>query len=255
MHILDTLERPIIFAHRGASKYAPENTMAAFYLAVKHGVSAIELDVMLTRDRFPVVIHDHLLDRTTNGTGRVDAHFLESIINLDAGNHFSPEFSGERIPLLNQVLEAFPQNVLINIELKNYHAPKDALVENVIEVVRKNGMESFVLFSSFLPRNLIKVRQLLPNARVALLCSQGFFSSFYRSKWYFQYSPGCIHPHVSNVNKAYLQKEHRRNRRVHVWTVNDPIQIEELISWGVDGIITDDTITAKRISSEILNNR
>ena len=250
MHILDKLPLPVIFAHRGASKYAPENTMAAFNLAVKHGIPAIELDVMLTKDHFPIIIHDFLLDRTTNGTGRVDMHLLQLIKNLDAGSHFSPEFTGEKIPLLSQVLEAFPRNLLINIELKNYQNPEDGLVESVVDIIRKHNMESFILFSSFLPRNLVKVSQLLPNAKVALLCSQGIFSGLCRSKLYFHLSPEYIHPNERSISKKYLQMEHSRDRLVNAWTVNDANRMCELVRWGVDGFMTDDTLAAIRIGTK-----
>jgi len=252
MHILDKLQPPVIFAHRGASKYAPENTMAAFNLAVQHGAPAIELDVMLTKDQIPIVIHDFLLDRTTNGTGRVDEHLYHWINDLDAGSYFSPEFSGEKIPLLSQVLEAFHHNLLINIELKNYHATRDALVERTVEIVEKLSMEPFILFSSFLPRNLVRVRQLIPHAKVALLCSQGIFPELCTSRIFFNISREYIHPVESIISKKFVKKEHGRNRRINAWTVNDPDRMLELISWGVDGIITDDTLSATRIAAKSL---
>jgi glycerophosphoryl diester phosphodiesterase len=247
MHILNSLERPIIFAHRGASRYAPENTMAAFLLAVKHGVKAIELDVMLTKDEIPIVMHDHLLDRTTNGTGQVNAQMFDSIVQLDAGSHFSPEFSGEKIPLLDQVLGALPKDLLINVELKNYHNPKDALVDRVIEIVEKHDKRSAILFSSFLPLNLIRVHQLMPDAKVGLLCSPGKLAALCRSNWYFHISPEFIHLHEGSVSKAVINKEHKRNRKINGWTVNNPARMRDLILWGIDGIITDDTLVAKQV--------
>ncbi len=105
MHLLDKLERPIIFAHRGASISAPENTLSAFELAVKLGARAIELDAMLSSDGIPVVIHDHTLERTTNGRGFVSDFTCAELMKLDAGAWFSEEFTGERIPTLEQVLK------------------------------------------------------------------------------------------------------------------------------------------------------
>jgi glycerophosphoryl diester phosphodiesterase len=103
MHLIDQLASPIIYAHRGASKYAPENTLAAFRLAYSMGAPAFELDTMLTGEGVPVVIHDDTLDRTTDGYGKVGGMSLSQIRQYDAGQRFSDEFRGERIPTLEAV--------------------------------------------------------------------------------------------------------------------------------------------------------
>ncbi|NCC31330.1 MAG: hypothetical protein EOM24_04800, partial [Chloroflexia bacterium] len=111
--------------------------LAAFDLALASGAPAIELDTMLTRDGVPVVIHDRTVERTTSGRGRVDDLTLAQVRALDAGEKFSAEFRGECIPTLEQVFRRYAGKLLINVELKNYHAPLDALPEVVIELVRR----------------------------------------------------------------------------------------------------------------------
>ena len=110
------MNKPKIIAHRGASGHAPENTMAAFRLAMEQHADGIELDVMLSKDGHVVVIHDATVNRTTNGTGRVSALTLAELQTLDAGN-------GEHIPTLEEVLETFGDQWVINVELKNHIAP------------------------------------------------------------------------------------------------------------------------------------
>jgi glycerophosphoryl diester phosphodiesterase len=240
MHLLDQLERPLIFAHRGASVSSPENTMSAFELAVKLGTKAIELDTMLSSDGIPMVIHDHTLGRTTNGHGNVKDRSYSELSLLDAGSWFAETFRGEKIPSLNQVLARFSDKIIINIELKNYHAPYDNLTESVLQLVGELNLWDSVLFSSFLPRNLRLIKKIKTDAKVALLCPTGFKGWIFRSTIYKNLSPAIIHPAVENVDRGYIQREHRKGRRVHVWTVNDKEKAKELFFDEIDGIFTDD---------------
>src|SRR5690625_6609337 len=111
--------KPLIIAHRGASGNAPENTLAAFQLAVEEGADGIELDVHLSKDGELVVIHDDTLDRTTNGTGRVQDKDLDELKTYDAGSWFDSKFASERIPLLQEVIDILPDDVFLNVEIKN----------------------------------------------------------------------------------------------------------------------------------------
>ena len=135
---LDSLPQPVIFAHRGASAHAPENTLAAFELALAQQADALELDVKLSADGHVVVIHDATVDRTTNGHGRVRDLSLADLKKLDAGSFFSQAFAGENIPTLDEVFESFGKRTFINVELTNYSTPGDALVESVCMLVKKH---------------------------------------------------------------------------------------------------------------------
>ena len=240
MHLIDQCPRPVIFGHRGASKYAPENTLAAFDLAVQQGAPAVELDTMLCRDGTPVVIHDRRLDRTTNGSGFVGQFTFEELSKLDAGSSFSAEFRGEKIPALLEVLLRYRDKLILNIELKNLHAPYDRLAEVVVRMVDELKLSHMILYSSFWPGNLRIIKRISPQSKTALLCPSGILGKFFSSPFFNQISAEFIHPNIADVNSDRLQKEHKNKRRVHVWTVNDLQVGSELIQAGVDGIITDD---------------
>ncbi len=243
-------KKPIIIAHRGASAFAPENTMAAFHKAVELSADGIEFDVKCSKDGEMVIIHDQSLERTTNGFGRVIEKNLKDLRNLDAGSRFSPEFAGEKIPILSEVLEEFSKRLLINIELTNYSSIRDGLAYKAANLVKKMGVENSVFFSSFHPYNLFITRRILPNVSVALLALPGNKGWIFRSNLMRWLSPDLIHPYFSDVDKRFVKKQHQKNRKVNVWTVNTEAQIMNLLKINVDGLITDDPSLAKRIITE-----
>ncbi len=247
---LDSWPRPCIFAHRGASAYAPENTLAAFELALQQGAPAIELDVKLSADGHAVVIHDPTVDRTTNGKGKVARLSLAELRALDAGSFFSEKYRGEKIPTLEEVFDLVGKRALINIELTNYTTPRDSLVEEVCRLVREHHMEENVLFSSFLPRNLHQAAILLPEVPRGLLALEGWKGLWMRSFQFFFGNYQALHPYVSDVTPQQIASVHRIGRRVHVWTVNDADQMRRLLKWGADGIFTDDPPLALQIAAE-----
>jgi len=251
MNRLFELPKPVIFAHRGASAYAPENTMAAFRLAAQQGVEAIELDAKLSADGEVIVIHDTTVDRTTNAKGEVRNFSVREFQQMDAGSHFSEEFRGEPVPTLRQVFEELGKKLFINVELTNYATPRDQLPEKVATLVKEYQLEEWVLFSSFNPFNLIRVRRELPDCPVGILALEGTAGWLARSfigRWF---APQIIHPNLKDASADFIQKEHQRNRRVHVWTVNDPQDIERLFQDRVDGIFTDDPVTARKIRNQM----
>jgi len=239
MHWIEKISSPIIFGHRGASKFAPENTNAAFELALQQGADAIELDTMLSADGIPIVIHDRTVDRTTNGSGRVDQILAADLRKLDAGSNFFPKYLNERIPLLEEVLVSFKNRALINVELKNYHTSSDELPDKVFELAHKIDVLDQILFSSFYAENLIRIRTLFPKAHIALICPQGIMGYLQRSKVFSSVSPDYIHPHFKDISKSFIKKQHYINRRINTWTVNRKTDLIEIINLGVDGVITD----------------
>ena len=162
--MFNTLAHPVIFAHRGASAHAPENTLAAFELALAQGADGIELDVKLSADGKVVVIHDATVDRTTGAHGRVKDLSLAEMRPLNAGSFFSEKYTGEKIPTLEEVFEAVGKRTFINVELTNYNTPRDQLVETVCMLVKRFGLQKSVMFSSFFASNLSKARAYLPGA-------------------------------------------------------------------------------------------
>ncbi|MHC1740021.1 MAG: glycerophosphodiester phosphodiesterase [Anaerolineaceae bacterium] len=239
--------RPIVFGHRGACAHAPENTLASFRLAVEQGADFIELDAKLSKDNVVMVIHDPTVDRTTNGKGKVNALTLAELKKLDAGSRFDAKFAGESIPTLDEVFRAVGQQIYVNVELTNYSSKKDNLVQLVAKIVLANHMEDRVIFSSFYPENLVRIHELLPQAPTAILCLPGLPGLPFRSSLLLKTSPHLIHPFLSDVTEKMVMLEHNRERRVHVWTVNEANDIERLVKIGVDGIFTDDPLKAKKI--------
>ena len=236
---------PLVIAHRGASMYAPENTIAAFELAVEMGADAIELDTMLTADGIPVVIHDQSLERTTNESGNVSSMTVAEIKLLDAGSRFYVRFAEEKIPTLEEVFSAVGNKILINVELKNYTSPFDRLPETVVALVMKKGLSDRVLLSSFNPIALIKAQRASEEIRRAALIgggpkiARGIIEAFTD---YF-----ALHPEVSLVNQGVVDKHHAAGHQVNVWTVNEESEMMKLLSMGVDGLITDKPDIAKKV--------
>jgi len=245
--MFEQFSTPMLFAHRGACALAPENTIPSFELAVSHKADAIELDAKLSRDGHVMVIHDQTVDRTTNGTGKVMELTLAELKELDAGSFKSKEFAGTAIPTLDEVFEAVGKKISVNVELTNYKSKNDDLVEKVAQVVKRHQMEARVLFSSFVPVNLVKARALLPDTPVALLCLPGLLGAISRSAFGRRFSPSIVHPYLLDVNSGYVNREHRLGRRVHVWTVNEEKDILMLKSIGADGIFTDDPQKARAL--------
>jgi len=248
--MLTTLPNPTIFAHRGALTHAPENTLAAFNLAVGQGADGVELDVKLSSDGHVVVIHDPTVDRTTGGHGHVKDMTLDELKALDAGSFFSEKFKGEKIPTLEDVFNSLGKDVLINIELTNYTTRHDHLVESVCMLVKRFGVQKNVLFSSFLGSNLAKARSYLPNVPTGLLALPGILGAWHRSFGFAFGKYDALHPNIQNATQQHIYFVHRLNRRVHVWTVNEEQEMHRLFKWGVDGIITDDPQLAVKVRGE-----
>jgi glycerophosphoryl diester phosphodiesterase len=248
--MLTSLSQPVIFAHRGASAHAPENTLAAFELALVQNADAIELDVKLSADGYAVVIHDPTVNRTTGSQGRVSDLSLQQLQALDAGRFFSEKYRGEKIPSLEEVFEVVGKRTFINVELTNYNTPRDSLVETVCMLVKKFGLQKRVLFSSFFASNLSKARAYLPEVPRGLLAVNGFLGAWARS---FGFNFGryqALHPYLKDVTVQQVQRVHRLNRRIHVWTVNAEEDMRRLFHWGVDAIFTDDPQLAVQVRSE-----
>jgi len=241
------LKKPTIFAHRGSSTYAPENTLAAFKLAVDQHADAIELDAKLSADGQVVVIHDDTVDRTTNGTGRIKSLTLVNLKDLDAGSKFPPVFKNEKIPTLAEVFEALGKQIFINVELKNYSSPIDDLPDKVVSLVKKYGLETSVMFSSFNMIALIRARNLLPKIPLGLLTFPGSAGITLRSKLV-RFGPLlALHPHYNDITPNLIQIAHHAKCRIHAYTVNQPDIMQQLFIAGVDGIFTDDPLLAQKV--------
>jgi len=244
--VYQQLPQPTIFAHRGASTHAPENTIAAFELAITQKADAIELDAKLCGDGQVVVIHDQSVDRTTNGSGKVLEMPLAALKELDAGNWFGAQFSEEPLPTLAEVFAAVGNKIFINVELTNYASVFDDLPYKVVQLVKKYELQDSVLFSSFNPIALRRAHKLLPEVPLGLLALPGFAGAWARS-WLGNWVPyKALHPDFESTTPQLIAKQHEQGKRVYVWTVNDSKKMQQLFEWGADGIFTDDPPLAQQ---------
>ena len=237
-------DRTLNIAHRGASAAAPPNTLAAFKKAVELGADGIEFDVHFSADGVPVVIHDLTVDATTDGSGRVADLTLAQLKQLDAGTRFDPAFTGERIPTLDEVLEAvsgrrgWGGELLLNIELKTTSPGDNGLERAVITLVEQHSLSRRVLFSSFNPFSLRRAKRIAPHIPAGLLYDQGLSLPLRRAWLAFLAPHEARHPHYKMVDARYMAWARRRGYRVNTWTVDDPAEMRRLVGLGVNGIIT-----------------
>ena len=225
-------------AHRGASAAAPANTLAAFEKAIELGADAVELDVQLSNDGVPVVIHDFAVDTTTDGSGQVADLTLAQLKQLDAGSTFDPAFAGERIPTLEEVLQYVGNRLLLNIELKTTSLRDNGLEHAAIAQVEQHGLGNRVLLSSFNPFSLRRAKRIAPHIPVGLLYAPHLSLPLRRAWLAFLATHEARHPQHTMVDAQYIAWARRRGYRVNVWTVDDPGEMVRLIDLGVDGIIT-----------------
>lgn len=219
-----------IWAHRGASAEAPENTLAAFGLALQRRVDGIELDVHLSRDGVPMVIHDETLERTSNGRGRVSARTAAELQRLDAGSWFAPGFSGEVVPTLEQVLQLVGAQARINIELKS-----SAAGEAVLQLLQRYP-ESKVLVSSFDHRLLARLRGMAPTMALGFLVDSPWWRLGLRRA--LASGGESFHPRQEQVSRPLVLACHRAGVKVYPWTVDAPARCIELVRFGCDGLFT-----------------
>jgi glycerophosphoryl diester phosphodiesterase len=242
---------PFIFAHRGASANMPENSLAAFELAVQQGAQAIELDVHLTADEQIVVLHDDTVDATTNGHGAVEHMTLAQLRALQVhprkGSKAQPAPTPETIPLLAEVIErVMPRLVTLNIEIKA--SKSTALAEGVARLVQERRVAEKVLISSFDRYPLAYLQQHHPTLRRALLYPssglEGMMVGMRNSLGWITgaHALGCeaIHPYWRLASRAGVERAHLLGLDVNVWTVDDEAAIRQLVALDVDGIITND---------------
>lgn len=231
-------QKPLILAHRGASYDAPENTIAAFTLAREMGADGIELDTMLSRDGVPVVIHDLTLDNTTDGSGLVRDHDVRTLKTLDAGSHFDLNFHDERIPTLDEALDAIGPELIVNIEMKTPDWRSDGLERAVARAIRRHNAAERVIVSSFNPLALRRFRALAPDVPLGYLYTPDG-PLYLRYGWLMIGLPHeARHPHHSMIDARYMNWARANGYKVRAWTVDDPARIRALRDLGVDAIIT-----------------
>ena len=231
-------DRPLIFAHRGASHEAPQNTLAAFLRAAELGADGIELDVQFSRDNELVVIHDFDLAATTDGQGPVRDRTLAQLKELDAGGWFGSAFVGQRIPTLQEVVDNVGQRLLLNIELKAVGLGDGGLAASVARLIESNDLVERVVVSSFNPLAIWRLKRLNPAIPIGLLYAPDLPWPLRRPWMRHFIHPQALHPHHSLVDEEYVAWARQRGYRVNTWTVDEPQEMRRLADLGVDMIIS-----------------
>ncbi len=243
-------ERARVFlaiAHRGASSYAPENTFAAFDLALEMGACELELDVHATSDGEIVVIHDDTVDRTTNGRGAVASLTLAALQALDAGVWFGERFAGERIPRLADVLARFKGRAHLHVEIKG-HSPR--LSHRTVDLVRAHGMTSDVTITSFQRAALEETRAYAPELPTGWLVPQVTDDVVAQARA-FGFTQLC--PRATAVTPELVQALHADGFVVRAWGVATEALMRRALDAGVDGMTVnfpDKLLDALRSSSD-----
>ncbi len=240
-----------IWAHRGASAYAPENTIEAFKLAIEQKAEGIELDVQITKDKTVVVIHDETIDRVSNHQGFVKDFDYQELKKYNFNNK-NKDYPFCQIPTLEEVLILLePTDLTLNIELKNSVFDYDGMEEKVIELVKKYQMEDRVIYSSFNHYSLLKILDIEPDANCGFLHSDKIIDM---AKYTKSHNVKYLHPaFYVLLDKNYLKEALENNLLINTWTINDPIYIYGALKTGVNAIITNYPDKALLIREDFLN--
>jgi len=242
---IDLLRKVDIVAHRGASKDAPENTLASIELAIEQGADTIEFDVQMTKDFVPILFHDISIRRTTNVRAlvAVTSLTLEEVKSLDAGSWFSDEFVDEKIPTLEEALTLIDGRARIFIDMKNNSTAIDQLVVGLVEEFLM--VDKTVILSKSLVQ-LERIKELNPNIKTLLLISTFYgdpsvlINNTYVDAYGFEKSFVKSSPNL-------IETVRQGGKKVYVWTLSDAAQIEDILQFSIDGIITSVPYVAREV--------
>lgn len=228
--------KPLVWAHRGASGYAPENTLAAFEKAVELGADGVELDIQLTKDDEIVVIHDEKIDRTSDGKGWVKDYTLEELRGFNY-NRTKPEYEHADIPTMREVFELLkPTGLFINIEIKTGVFFYEKIEEKILALTKEMGMEDRVCYSSFNHYTVKRIHELKPDAEVGFLYADGPIDMpSYGAK----HGVNALHPALYNLQyDGFIEECKEKGLKLNVWTVNEKEHMQLCCKYGVNAIIT-----------------
>ena len=235
----------IVVAHRGAAGKAPENTLASINQAIDDGTDWVEIDVQETADGKVVVIHDSDLMKLAGVDLKIRDGTLQQLQAIDVGSWFSPEFSGQRIPTLVEVLEAARGRSRVVIELK-YYGHDQQLEQRVVDIVEQTGMSDSVAIMSLKYEGIQKIRELRPDWTIGLLSAKAVGNLSSLDTDFLAVNAGMAKP-------GFIRHTHRAGKQVFVWTINNPVDMSRMITLGVDGIITDEPAIAREVLAERAN--
>jgi len=242
---MNSKEKVLIFAHRGANNLAPENTLKAFKKAIELKADYIEFDVHQSKDGEIVIMHDANTFRTTGHSGIIEKMTLEELKELDCGDD-------EKIPTLEELVKLAKGKIGLNCEIK-----AKGIAQKIIEIIKEADLFESTIISSFKQKELLKIKNLEPRLKIASLnpTRTGWILNWFSRKKMIKTAEEnkfyAINPLYFVVNKKFIDKAHEKLIKVFPWTVDSITAIENLIIIGVDGIITNNISRAKEVLNKL----
>jgi glycerophosphoryl diester phosphodiesterase len=242
------MKKTSVWAHRGASGYAPENTLEAFQKAIDMKADGIELDVQMTKDGQLVILHDETVNRVSDASGWVKDYTYEDIKKLNVNKKF-PEFGRVRIPTLQEVyLLMKDTELMINVELKNGIVFYDNLEEKVMELTRKLGLEERIIYSSFNHYSVMRLKKLDPCVKTGFLYEDGYLDM---PEYAAKHGVKALHPAFYNLQYPDFIKDCKAGGiLVRTWTVNEPEDMKMLCNHELDAMITNYPDLGRKVVEE-----
>ncbi len=237
------MKYPRVCAHRGFNSIAPENSMPAFGAAVAMGAEEIEFDVWFTKDGVPVSIHDSTLDRVSNGTGNVWDHTLDELLKLDFGSKHEAEFSGLRIPTLEQILKKFACHTVMNIHLKTM-GDRPEYLDGVVKLIYKYDCEKYVYFMSGDPDVLERLMNEYPDITRCAGAGKDPYGIVDKA---LKYKCKKVQLYLDNFDQAMIDRAHEAGIVCNVFYSDDPDKTERYLDMGIDVILTNDYNRCARV--------
>ncbi|MGC9144660.1 MAG: glycerophosphodiester phosphodiesterase [Nitrososphaeria archaeon] len=228
---------PLLFGHRGARGLAPENTLPAFDLALQYGMDGVELDVHESADGEIIVMHDELVDRTTNGNGYIKEMTLEQIKSLDAGVKFSSKYAGTKVPTLSEVFDRYREKLLYKVEIKHSYEYYPNIEEKVLETVDRFNLKKNVQIISFDFDSLKKVREIDNKIEIGLIIEG-------RPRWFIDIAKKLEATWIQAFHGLVYSKNdvtelHKDGIKLGLWTINEVKDIIRFCEMGVDDLTGD----------------
>lgn len=242
------MQKTLIWAHRGASGYAPENTLEAFGKAIDLKADGIELDVQMTKDGQLVIIHDETVNRVSDAKGWVKDYTWEEIKKLNVNKKF-PEYGAARIPALEEVYCLMKDTeLMINVEIKSGIVFYENIEEKVMELTKKMGLEERVLYSSFNHYSVLKLKKLNPSVRTGFLYEDGYIGM---PEYAVKHGVDALHPALYNLQYPNFIKDCKeRNIAIRAWTVNEKKYMKMLCENEIEGMITNYPDIGRQVREE-----
>lgn len=243
-----------LICHRGALKFAPENTLPAFQKAVELKADGVEFDVHLTKDKQVVVCHNYTIDETSNGEGKIKDLTLDELKEFDFGIKFSEDFKDTKIPTLKEVIAVVKDMKVINIELKAHFEDNEELARRVLEEMKEYNLNDKIIYSSF-DHELLKVLKGMDDSLVIgaiFTATECVSDKQFNSKLDLILENGfqAMHPHALCLREDHVKICHEKGVMVNAWGAASLNRLRRMLSYDCDGIITNEIVLAMQISGK-----